>query len=783
MQTFGKYEVIRKLPGEPESYLARVPGLQVCILRRIGPVGPDALEQALSAVRLCASLGHPAIGQVFDALVDGEHLLVATPEPEGSTALVLISRLRQDGIAIDPAAAWYLGHVAAGALGAAHTASVGDDFVTVSHGCLSPEWIAIDWDGTVRVDGLGLAALIEVQGMRAELGYCAPEQRQGRKVTPRGDLYSLAAIVWALLAGQTPPAEPRIDAIAANIPESLRELFARALEPSLGKRKVTAAELEHAFGEVAGANGQKALANALATVRKGTSLQGTPRVQMPISPRPGPVLREGVAATPPAVAAAREIVTSKTPVAGVPRVAAVITPRAGTTSHGGPLPPRPKLPSSSGEKGTTPTPSPTGSPTASPGGARPNFARAGSIGGGAEKAAPPKRPIDDELSWGSDEEIDNALEAIKPTEPISPVISEGAAPRPQASAEDVAPKETDEAPKGLAKDEAPKDATKDELAASQAIDRAVDDILADESPSWTDRSVPPIESLSALQGPSSLRSDPPGPPDKPVELVQGPSTGNEPLTLEKPKLDVEGQASALSSASSQPPPSEPPVSSPPSGRDAGTNEAPPSQPASQSSASQGSPWTGETPREAVKPSLWKAIALASVTALSVFGVGVWWLTREHKITEPTAPPPASAKASSASASASATGSVFVATATPSTASPETSATPTASATTEPTASASTSADVPPPATDDSSALPSNQAHITVSFSGESGGEVFFFANSVGKVGDKLTVSCEKAVFMRIGKRNAPTDPPRWLTKGRTLKVECQKHSELRVAPD
>jgi hypothetical protein len=51
-----------------------------------------------------------------------------------------------------------------------------------------------------------------------------------------------------------------------------------------------------------------------------------------------------------------------------------------------------------------------------------------------------------------------------------------------------------------------------------------------------------------------------------------------------------------------------------------------------------------------------------------------------------------------------------------------------------------------------------------------------------KVGDKLTASCDKPVFVRIGKRNQPSDPPRWLTKGRTVKVGCQQHTEIRSAP-
>ncbi len=113
----------------------------------------------------------------------------------------------------------------------------------VLHGSLSPEKIVIQDDGRIRVTDFGMADLMDLVGAhvrKAVSPYLAPEQAAGEKPSAPADVYSLAAILYGLLAkrepqvvrGQvTPPSRFNPD-----VPETMDRVVVKALAPDPADR-------------------------------------------------------------------------------------------------------------------------------------------------------------------------------------------------------------------------------------------------------------------------------------------------------------------------------------------------------------------------------------------------------------------------------------------------------------------------------------------------------------------------------------------------------------------
>ena len=90
------------------------------------------------------------------------------------------------------------------ALAAAHDADV-------VHRELRPSLVALTYDGditVVKVEGLGVPRAPSASGADAELAYSAPEQRRGEQVGRRSDVYSIGAMLYAMLTGVAPTEDP-----------------------------------------------------------------------------------------------------------------------------------------------------------------------------------------------------------------------------------------------------------------------------------------------------------------------------------------------------------------------------------------------------------------------------------------------------------------------------------------------------------------------------------------------------------------------------------------------
>jgi len=283
----GSYQIARPLDDDGCSFVASSSDGSVRVLRVYdAPTDPDAWEAVQTHVRICSAIDHPAVCRVVEAFRNDDGTIVVVTEAPADG--ITLDELLEEGSGIHPGVAWYVGYQIAAALASVQAAGADDDdFVTIVHGYLSPKSVHLGWQGDVSVDGFGVAPLAESMAADGS-GYAPPEAR----ATPRGDVYSLAATIWAALGGRSPGTELTFDALDTFIPDGLAELLARASESSLAKRKVTSIELEHALKEASSAQGRKQLANALVLIRKSRPPPSArPRARSSSAPGPAPSQR------------------------------------------------------------------------------------------------------------------------------------------------------------------------------------------------------------------------------------------------------------------------------------------------------------------------------------------------------------------------------------------------------------------------------------------------------------------------------------------------------------
>ncbi len=127
----------------------------------------------------------------------------------------------------------------------------------VTHGHLTPEDIVLERDGRVLLSNLGLSELLSLVGAQAtEVAspFLAPERVAGERPQAPADVYSLGAILYALLAhrppqvvaGQVlPPSRFNPD-----VPEAMDQVVVKALDPDPADRYPDVKSFAAALGSV-----------------------------------------------------------------------------------------------------------------------------------------------------------------------------------------------------------------------------------------------------------------------------------------------------------------------------------------------------------------------------------------------------------------------------------------------------------------------------------------------------------------------------------------------------
>jgi eukaryotic-like serine/threonine-protein kinase len=227
----GRYEVTAELGEGAMGTVVRArrleDGVEVAVKRLRDPRHAVRFE---IETRLLARLSHPRVARVLDYFSeDGDSFLVMALVP-GETLLRVLQRHGRPGLPATDVVA-YARHVCE-ALEYVHAQHV-------VHRDVKPSNLVLGEDGVVLVD-FGVAREVATTE-EATIGvgtpaYMAPEVLVGGLVSPRADVYSLAATVWALLTGAPPRygERERISALAADVPPELDGTLqaALSLEPA-----------------------------------------------------------------------------------------------------------------------------------------------------------------------------------------------------------------------------------------------------------------------------------------------------------------------------------------------------------------------------------------------------------------------------------------------------------------------------------------------------------------------------------------------------------------------
>ena len=208
----GPYEIVSTIGsgGMGEVYRCRDTRVPrgILALKVLGPSAakdPNFRKRFVREARIISQLDHPNVCAFYDVgEVDGTPFLVM-PMLEGRS---LAEHLREGPIPI--AEALRIAVAVASALAYAHGRGV-------LHRDVKPGNIMLGTDGSVKLVDFGIARTLDVpdRETRSEaltksghvlgtLEYMSPEQLSGREIDERSDIFSLAVVVYEMVAGRHP---------------------------------------------------------------------------------------------------------------------------------------------------------------------------------------------------------------------------------------------------------------------------------------------------------------------------------------------------------------------------------------------------------------------------------------------------------------------------------------------------------------------------------------------------------------------------------------------------
>jgi serine/threonine-protein kinase len=189
---------------------------------------PSRLARLVEEVRLARLVSHPSVCRVHDLVeAEGQHF-VTMEYVDGEDLRSLLQRV---GRLPSERVVELVAQVCAG-LAAAHDGGV-------LHRDLKPANVLIDGRGRARITDFGLAvttvAAGRQRGVAGTPAYMAPEQRDGRPLTPRTDVYALGHLLREMLTGVPTSGAASRPTAAPPIPPGLERLIERCLseDPAL----------------------------------------------------------------------------------------------------------------------------------------------------------------------------------------------------------------------------------------------------------------------------------------------------------------------------------------------------------------------------------------------------------------------------------------------------------------------------------------------------------------------------------------------------------------------
>jgi eukaryotic-like serine/threonine-protein kinase len=221
----------------------------------------------LDEARIASDIAHVNVARILDLGEAANVLYLVMEWVDGDSVSRLERAVRRRGRHVEPAIALRIIADACSGLQAAHDLRDrnGTDLGVV-HRDVSPQNILVGIDGVAKIIDFGIAkarhrvAEETTDGvLKGKLLYMAPEQALGREIDRRADVYSLGAVLYALLAGAPPFRGPNAPAtfgfITSGLPPPplprriaapVANVVLKALAP-LAERYATTSELKQAI--------------------------------------------------------------------------------------------------------------------------------------------------------------------------------------------------------------------------------------------------------------------------------------------------------------------------------------------------------------------------------------------------------------------------------------------------------------------------------------------------------------------------------------------------------
>lgn len=199
-----------------------------------GQVDEAALDRFRNEVRMARQVSHPNVCRVYDiGLVDGHHF-ISMEYLDGED---LASLLRRIGRLPPDKATEFARKICAG-LSAAHARGV-------MHRDLKPANIMIDGQGNLRIADFGLAVLankVALGDIRTGTpAYMSPEQKAGKEVTVRSDIYSLGLVLYEMFTGKRrTQSQSRASDLVQHLDPAVDDVIRRCLEEDPKRRPSSA---------------------------------------------------------------------------------------------------------------------------------------------------------------------------------------------------------------------------------------------------------------------------------------------------------------------------------------------------------------------------------------------------------------------------------------------------------------------------------------------------------------------------------------------------------------
>ena len=251
---FGKYQLVKRLArgGMAEVFLASQSGPEgfhrLVAVKRILPHlvdSQDFVRMFLDEARLAAQLSHPNVVHIYDFGKVDEHYFIAMEYTHGVHAGQLIKLAAADRLP-DVLIARLGADACAGLQYAHDLRDVEGQPLQVVHRDVSPPNLLVSYDGAVKLVDFGIAKAVSCVEqtrpgvVKGKFAYMSPEQTIGQKLDGRSDVFSLAIVLWELLAGKV--MIPRTDPV-----EGMRMIRDGRLPP------IEDSQAAHLAGAVGGA--------------------------------------------------------------------------------------------------------------------------------------------------------------------------------------------------------------------------------------------------------------------------------------------------------------------------------------------------------------------------------------------------------------------------------------------------------------------------------------------------------------------------------------------------